>query len=152
MGIRRLWPLWTPKKEDAVFKASGLQDRVGDNVTRADGYIHPAALDAVVVDEVVGRYYVAKAPGLRGSWKPTSEGRLRRGRAQRTTPTAGQTRQRLWPTRSDRAAAKVMNSGCRTHHQISATPGARAFPISPASLRDAEEDTISRQGRIRGSR
>ncbi|MBS0291275.1 MAG: amino acid ABC transporter substrate-binding protein [Proteobacteria bacterium] len=49
------------KKEDAVFKSFKDFKTFGDNVTALMD-LTTGRLDAVVVDEVVGRYYVAKKP------------------------------------------------------------------------------------------
>lgn len=49
------------KKEDAVFKSFKEFKTFGDNVTALMD-LSTGRLDAVVVDEVVGRYYVAKKP------------------------------------------------------------------------------------------
>lgn len=49
------------KKEDAVFKSLKELKTFGDNVTALMD-LTTGRLDAVVVDEVVGRYYVAKKP------------------------------------------------------------------------------------------
>ena len=49
------------KKEDAVFKSFKDFKTFGDNVTALMD-LSTGRLDAVVVDEVVGRYYVAKKP------------------------------------------------------------------------------------------
>jgi len=49
------------KKEDAVFKTFKEFKTFGDNVTALMD-LSTGRLDAVVVDEVVGRYYVAKKP------------------------------------------------------------------------------------------
>ncbi|MDE2414721.1 MAG: amino acid ABC transporter substrate-binding protein [Comamonadaceae bacterium] len=49
------------KKDDAVFKSLKEFKTFGDNVTALMD-ISTGRLDAVVVDEVVGRYYVAKKP------------------------------------------------------------------------------------------
>lgn len=49
------------KKEDAVFKSFKDFKTFGDNVAALMD-ISTGRLDAVVVDEVVGRYYVAKKP------------------------------------------------------------------------------------------
>ncbi|GKS98899.1 amino acid ABC transporter substrate-binding protein [Acidovorax sp. SUPP3434] len=50
------------KKEDAVFKSFKEFKTFGDNVTALMD-LSTGRLEAVVVDEVVGRYYVAKKPG-----------------------------------------------------------------------------------------
>lgn len=50
------------KKEEAVFKSFKELKTFGDNVTALMD-LTTGRLDAVVVDEVVGRYYVAKKPG-----------------------------------------------------------------------------------------
>ena len=50
------------KKEDAVFKSLKELKTFGDNVTALMD-LTTGRLEAVVVDEVVGRYYVAKKPG-----------------------------------------------------------------------------------------
>ncbi len=49
------------KKEDAVFKSFKEFKTFGDNVTALMD-LSAGRLEAVVVDEVVGRYYVAKKP------------------------------------------------------------------------------------------
>jgi polar amino acid transport system substrate-binding protein len=49
------------KKEEAVFKSFKEFKTFGDNVTALMD-LSTGRLDAVVVDEVVGRYYVAKKP------------------------------------------------------------------------------------------
>ena len=49
------------KKDDAVFKSFKEFKTFGDNVTALMD-LSTGRLDAVVVDEVVGRYYVAKKP------------------------------------------------------------------------------------------
>ncbi len=49
------------KKEDAVFKSLKELKTFGDNVTALMD-LSTGRLEAVVVDEVVGRYYVAKKP------------------------------------------------------------------------------------------
>ena len=49
------------KKDDAVFKSFKQLKTFGDNVTALMD-LTTGRLDAVVVDEVVGRYYVAKKP------------------------------------------------------------------------------------------
>jgi len=49
------------KKDDAVFKSFKEFKTFGDNVTALMD-LATGRLDAVVVDEVVGRYYVAKKP------------------------------------------------------------------------------------------
>lgn len=49
------------KKEDAVFQSFKELKTFGDNVTALMD-LSTGRLDAVVVDEVVGRYYVAKKP------------------------------------------------------------------------------------------
>ncbi len=49
------------KKEDAVFKSLKEFKTFGDNVTALMD-LSAGRLEAVVVDEVVGRYYVAKKP------------------------------------------------------------------------------------------
>ncbi|HQQ71408.1 MAG TPA: amino acid ABC transporter substrate-binding protein [Alicycliphilus sp.] len=49
------------KKEDAVFKSFKEFKTFGDNVTALMD-LSTGRMDAVVVDEVVGRYYVAKKP------------------------------------------------------------------------------------------
>ena len=49
------------KKEEAVFKSFKELKTFGDNVTALMD-LTTGRLDAVVVDEVVGRYYVAKKP------------------------------------------------------------------------------------------
>ncbi|MDA8445521.1 amino acid ABC transporter substrate-binding protein [Paracidovorax valerianellae] len=49
------------KKEDAVFKSFKEFKTFGDNVTALMD-LSTGRLEAVVVDEVVGRYYVAKKP------------------------------------------------------------------------------------------
>ena len=49
------------KKEDAVFKSFEEFKTFGDNVTALMD-LSAGRLEAVVVDEVVGRYYVAKKP------------------------------------------------------------------------------------------
>ena len=49
------------KKEDAVFKSFKELKTFGDNVTALMD-LTTGRLEAVVVDEVVGRYYVAKKP------------------------------------------------------------------------------------------
>ncbi|GAA6120296.1 amino acid ABC transporter substrate-binding protein [Acidovorax sp. FG27] len=49
------------KKDDAVFKSFKAFKTFGDNVTALMD-LSTGRLDAVVVDEVVGRYYVAKKP------------------------------------------------------------------------------------------
>ncbi len=51
------------KKEDAVFKSFKEFKTFGDNVTALMD-LTTGRLEAVVVDEVVGRYYVAKKPEL----------------------------------------------------------------------------------------
>ena len=50
------------KKEDAVFKSFKEFKTFGDNVTALMD-LSTGRIEAVVVDEVVGRYYVAKKPG-----------------------------------------------------------------------------------------
>lgn len=50
------------KKEEAVFKSFKELKTFGDNVTALMD-LTTGRLEAVVVDEVVGRYYVAKKPG-----------------------------------------------------------------------------------------
>ena len=50
------------KKEDTVFKSFKEFKTFGDNVTALMD-LSTGRLEAVVVDEVVGRYYVAKKPG-----------------------------------------------------------------------------------------
>lgn len=50
------------KKEGAVFKSFKEFKTFGDNVTALMD-LSTGRLEAVVVDEVVGRYYVAKKPG-----------------------------------------------------------------------------------------
>ena len=49
------------KKEEAVFKSFKEFKTFGDNVTALMD-LSAGRLEAVVVDEVVGRYYVAKKP------------------------------------------------------------------------------------------
>jgi len=50
------------KKEDAVYQSFGDMKTYGDNITALLD-LNTGRLDAVVLDEVVGRYYVAKRPG-----------------------------------------------------------------------------------------
>jgi len=50
------------KKEDAVYQSFAELKTFGDNVTALLD-LNTGRLDAVVLDEVVGRYYVAKRPG-----------------------------------------------------------------------------------------
>ena len=50
------------KKEEAVFKSFKEFKTFGDNVTALMD-LSTGRIEAVVVDEVVGRYYVAKKPG-----------------------------------------------------------------------------------------
>ena len=50
------------KKDDAVFKSFKEFKTFGDNVTALMD-LSTGRLDAVVVDEVVGRYYTSKKPG-----------------------------------------------------------------------------------------